>query len=288
MWLSTKWGEHMISRIQNLNEQTVLRVLVAVAVVSLGISALSHWLDGSGAWWGWADSAFQNFSTEMMGAVLTFFLFELVVGVRNEKKRLIIELRSKDNITALNALEQIREKGWHKDGTLKGVNLLYANLQEAKLHDVNLQGALLVLANLQDALLYRANLQSANLMLANLQGAHLDDANLQGANLMLANLQSAHLDDANLQATDLLKANLQGARLSGAKLQGTNLEEASLQAADLRGVEFDEKTVLPDPNRSQGSFNFHKYWTPEIDMSRYTDPKHPDFWQPDWVKEQEK
>ncbi len=31
-----------------------------------------------------------------------------------------------------------------------------------------------------------------------------------------------------------------------------------------------------------------KLWedqTPETDMSRYTDPEHPDFWQPDWAKE---
>ena len=29
----------------------------------------------------------------------------------------------------------------------------------------------------------------------------------------------------------------------------------------------------------------HKRWTPETDMTRYTDPSHPDFWQPDRVKE---
>ena len=26
------------------------------------------------------------------------------------------------------------------------------------------------------------------------------------------------------------------------------------------------------------------HWTPETDMSRYTDHSHPDFWQPDWLK----
>jgi len=30
---------------------------------------------------------------------------------------------------------------------------------------------------------------------------------------------------------------------------------------------------------------FDKYWTPDTDMSRYTDPEHTDFWQPDWVKD---
>jgi hypothetical protein len=30
---------------------------------------------------------------------------------------------------------------------------------------------------------------------------------------------------------------------------------------------------------------YDKYWTSDTDMSRYTDPNHPDFWQPDWAKE---
>jgi len=32
---------------------------------------------------------------------------------------------------------------------------------------------------------------------------------------------------------------------------------------------------------------FDKYWTPETDMTRYTNPEHPDFWQPEWAKESE-
>jgi hypothetical protein len=254
----------MISRIQNLNEKTVLRVLIAVAVVSLGFSALSHWINGEIAWWAWADGAFQNFSTEMMGAVVTFFLFNLVIGVRNEKKNLIIQLRSKDNATALGALEQIKENGWHEDGTLRGADLWQANLQAARLLGAELQGAILKYANLQ--------------------GASLTFANLQGASLRGANLQGVDLNQANLQATYVVEANLQRAKLLGANLKGADLRGANLQGADLRGVKFDEKTVLPDAQEIYHRYD--KYWTPETDMSRYTDPNHPDFWQPDWVKEQ--
>lgn len=28
-----------------------------------------------------------------------------------------------------------------------------------------------------------------------------------------------------------------------------------------------------------------KTWTPDTDMTRYTDANHPDFWQPDWAKD---
>lgn len=28
-----------------------------------------------------------------------------------------------------------------------------------------------------------------------------------------------------------------------------------------------------------------KTWTPDTDMTRYTDANHPDFWQPDWAND---
>jgi uncharacterized protein YjbI with pentapeptide repeats len=223
---------------------------------------------------------------------------------KSEKQRLIVQLRSTDNATALTTLEQLKEKGWAFDGTLNGANLRQANLQDAKLWFADLQGAKLLEANLQGANLWRANLQGSDLRVANLQGAKLLEANLQGADLTGTNLQGADLTGTNLQGADLKGTNLQGAdlleaNLEGADLTGTNLQGAvlynvnlqsadlynvNLQGADLRGVIFDEKIVLPDAQENYHLYD--KYWTPETDMRRYTDPNHPDFWQPDWVKEQ--
>jgi hypothetical protein len=31
---------------------------------------------------------------------------------------------------------------------------------------------------------------------------------------------------------------------------------------------------------TEGEYVFDKYWTPQIDMTRYTNPEHRDFWQP--------
>jgi uncharacterized protein YjbI with pentapeptide repeats len=113
-----------------------------------------------------------------------------------------------------------------------------------------------------------------------LSGATLQDANLQGANLQDADLQKAYL-----QGAFLVQASLQGANL-----QHANLHEATLKLSDLPShiARFDEKTILPDADNIGHEFNpiYDKYWTPETDMSRYTDSNHPDFWQPDWVKEQ--
>ena len=74
-------------------------------------------------------------------------------------------------------------------------------------------------------------------------------------------LQRAFLAMANLEGTDLYEANLQGAVLARANLEGAHLEGAFLS----------DYTTLPDGTK----------WTPDTDMTRFTDPKHPDFWFPD-------
>jgi len=45
----------------------------------------------------------------------------------------------------------------------------------------------------------------------------------------------------------------------------------------LRKESIQTSAILPDGSK----------WTPDTDMTRYTDPNHPDFWQPDWVKDQD-
>lgn len=119
--------------------------------------------------------------------------------------------------------------------------------------------------------LFDGTLQRAFLWYANLQGAHLGYANLQGAYLGYSNLQGAHLGYANLQGAYLGYANLQGADLWYAHLQGVYLWKADLKGASLLHTTFDETTTLPDGT----------HWTPDTDMTCFTDPNHPEFWRSD-------
>jgi len=127
--------------------------------------------------------------------------------------------------------------------------------------------------------------------LAGKDGA-LVGAKLAGADLVSANLRKANLEGANLKYADLNGANLAGANLKGANVVGANLEGASLEGSNLEGAEltyakFDEKTILPDSDIHQQWYEEDMvfiYWTPQTDMTRYTDPNHPDFWQPDCAK----
>jgi uncharacterized protein YjbI with pentapeptide repeats len=132
-----------------------------------------------------------------------------------------------------------------------------------------LRGVPLSRADLRGAHLEGADLGRAHLGQVNLQGAQLSGASLQEACLWRANLLGAHLEQANLQGADLREADLQGADLQRANLQGADLEGANLQGAVLEGAGFDEETILPSyPSR----------WTPDTDLTHFTDPDHPSFW----------
>ena len=69
----------------------------------------------------------------------------------------------------------------------------------------------------------------------------------------------------------------EGAKLYRVNFESTDLVETRLQGADMRNANMKHanlwNAILPDSTR----------WTAETDMTRYTDPNHPNFWQPDWV-----
>ncbi len=103
---------------------------------------------------------------------------------------------------------------------------------------VDLVRAQLVEAKLQGTALFGANMQRADLWGANLQGAGLSEAgpnlkrtNLQGADLFGADLRAADLGGVQMQGANLHQAQLQGAYLRGMQLQGAFLGKVQMQGA---------------------------------------------------------
>jgi hypothetical protein len=109
----------------------------------------------------------HNLASEMLGAVITFVLIQEFVGGREKlhdlKTNLIHQLGSADNALALQALKELRARGWLADESLKVVDLTRANLQGALLSDAYLPGASLLYADLRDAYLLHADLGGAML-----------------------------------------------------------------------------------------------------------------------------
>jgi len=220
-----------------------------------------------GVWIGsllFADGYATNLYTEMMSIFVTVLVLDRLNEWRNTKQRkemLVREACSRDNSTALNAIDWLRAEACltiHDETPL---------LKQTKLSR----------ANLDHAYLYEAHLQHTNLYKAN-----LTDADLSKANVIDSFLHRATLHHTALYETDFRQSVLWDVSLRGAKYIET--------------VICDELTVLPDANplrdedgnhitNEAGHFIYDKYWTSDTDMTRYTDPAHPDFWEPDWVKD---
>lgn len=200
------------------------------------------------------------------------------------------------------------------NANLYEADLAYANLEETILESANLEGA-----NLKGTNLYRANLSYTNLKradflsaylvetdlsYADLEGGHLNHTNLEDANLEGTNLEKAWFYNANLSRTRFNKTNLKLAHLAYANLEdvslfGVNLEKANLSYAIFNDVFLFlvnlkdanllhaklENTIFYDKsikNRKHWSITLPDgtQWTDNTDMTRFTDPNHPDFWQP--------
>lgn len=186
---------------------------------------------------------YLNLRAEMIGIGITVLIIANandVMNTQTEKKRLILQMGSPDNAFAIEAVRQLRVKGWLEDGTLADAYLFDAELCGAKLGEAELSRVNLNKAKLVHAALFDANLNNAKLIHADLGRANLSGAELIHADLRRANLSEANLGEANLGKADLSRANLSGADLSGAKLGG-----ATLIMTDLEGAKYNQYTIWP-------------------------------------------
>lgn len=210
-------------------ECMILSILLGIALLSVALTVTL----GSQTW----GDIIANIGTELVGAVLTYVLLQMVVGGAATKEELIAQMGSEVNEVAVPAVEELRRKGWLTDGSLQGADLWVANLREANLYEADLREADLGAANLRQAYLMIADLREADLGSADLQEADLAGANLQEATLWVANLQGASLGAANLRKANLERANLRGAMLGSVNLREANLESADLCEAELIGAD---------------------------------------------------
>jgi hypothetical protein len=107
---------------------------------------------------------YANISTELISIAITILVIDALNerrAIQQEKKALILQMSSPTNSIAREAVRILRMRGWLTDGTLRGANLLRANLRKAYLEK----------ADLQDVLFYKADLQGAYLQWSNLTGA---------------------------------------------------------------------------------------------------------------------
>lgn len=212
-----------------------------------------------------------NLYTTILGVVITILVLDRRAEQRAEralKVQLIREMGSTVNEVARRAVEELQDRGWSEDGSLRKQMFRRSNLQGVRLGFDRLTPQ-----DFENP--RRPDLEESNFRLANLADAKLYRVNFQKCNLIFADLRNANFYDADLQFADLTYADLQGASLKLAAADHANFTNANLRNVRLdengEKVRFGVNTILPD-----GSL-----WTPETDMRRFTDPNHPDFWRSD-------
>jgi uncharacterized protein YjbI with pentapeptide repeats len=271
------------------NFYQLLRGVVLVAVLA-GIGVLIFSSDLPSYW--------QNIYVTVVGAIGTVLIIDQRAeqrAIRQRKEELIQQLGSDVDGFAAEAARLLRQKGWLKDGSLAGVDLEYAKLCDAVLRDAHLETAKLTGANLDDASCGGINLHRAELWFASLRGTDFIEADLRQAEICHVNMQSACLRHANAEAALLFGSNMRYVDAHQANFQNAELMETVLYGADFSGAnltnvhfyrakfysrnadnteleppaKFDVNTIMPDGT----------HWTPEVDLDRFTDPKHPQYFE---------
>jgi len=211
------------------------------------------------AWFGPETSIFYKLQGEITGMAFTVVVIDWLVGYRNwlqEKKRIIEDMGSRVNGTALDAVRLATKEGWLEDGSLVKIDLRGANLQDVALQNANLRQACLEGINLKSAKLIGSNLEAASLLYADLEEALLFRTTLKDACLNFTNLnkvvtditvfqtaselyprQQIDWEDVNQQKTTLRNVQLIHATLIDASLSNIDLRDAYIGKSDLAGID---------------------------------------------------
>ena len=161
-----------------------------------------------------------------------------------EKLEIINRLYNTNETVSLLALDELRQRGWLTDGTLKGHMLCNLYLRGANLKDACLVSVDFHQIHLEWANLSYANLQNAKLTRANLSGSNLDQTDLKNADLYKANFRNA----LNLTSEQLQRAKrLWGAIMpDGEAYDGRYNLPADLELARWNNLDLHDPQAMAD------------------------------------------
>lgn len=187
--------------------------------------------------WQFVADLYANGGAELLSIAITVLIIDRLNqrrAVAERKEELILQMGSRDNAFAVEAVRLLKHKGWLEDGSLKHAHLEKANLTGAHLGRADLVRAFLINTNLAGANLGGANLAGAYLINANLEGAYLHGTNLAGANLIAADLAEARFYEANLEGAVFVRS------------IRSDAPEWYLIVMNVDQAKFDEKSILPN------------------------------------------
>lgn len=184
--------------------------------------------------------SYGNIGTGLIDTAITILVIDTLYRKRedySQRESFFRLLRSADNTTALQALEDLFLKGWLKKNFIKQHTLYGSNLSNAQL----LSGL-----DLSNVKMTGSNLTNVNLLNTKFNNAILNETLFIGADLISTQMKGANLIKANFENAVLQSVDLRGAIMSGAIFLNAKID----------GLIFDSDTILPDGNK----------WKPEFDV----------------------
>ena len=210
-----------------------------------------------------------NLFTEIIGVAITVLIVDTIYSYRDKKRRshelkerLLHDARSPEQGTARNAFHRMKEQGliYGEDSILRGALLLNSSPAKVDLSSARLDGVYLLNSNFNESFFFQANLENS----------HLNNAKLRRAFFREASMRNADLEGADLTQADLVSADLTGANLKNANLESARLfiEYLFVPEETQDDPNAYKQLILPDGTTVTG----------DIDMSRFTNPHHDEFW----------
>lgn len=176
--MSTKWVT-MKKAFQIIKNYLLLITVVFLSLVAL-YSIYEAIKSGESIY-----SLLLNLATELIGIIVTVVIIDRIYLGREEneqKKRLVREVKSRDNADALKALEALKEKGWLEEKNLftkkyfNGTNLSkgdlwFVDFSESNFLGVNFDNCMLINTIFTNCTFSMTSFINSNLSASNFKGA---------------------------------------------------------------------------------------------------------------------
>jgi|GEM_PF-5637713 len=210
----------------------------------------------------WGSDFLQNFSTEMMGAVVTFGLFGLVEARRRSSERerdlerqqadaesRAVQQRRERQVTAITRLKQALQNPIARQtiieemkqlDVLRNCQLDGVVLDNITMENGNFKGTSFTNGHIQHAILTGGNFQKANLENVDCCHTVFDKSDFRGAILTRARMLDVKMRQVKMRHAKLEKARRNNADCASVvmiecDLRGTNFSGANLWQATLQG-----------------------------------------------------
>jgi hypothetical protein len=205
----------------------------------------------------WGAEVLIDLAPELLSVALITLVVAILVAPAEEseqREELLRLMRSRDNFTALRALEELRTEGWLTAESLRGINLSGANLSNADLRGLDFEGA-----NFASAILNGANLSATNLNGASFSLAQMSNANLS----FFTDLRGAEFSGTTLENADFSRAYLSSAFIVGSDLTEANFANAYMVGMSLGADNLVKDTILPNGERTSDLINLAAFAFPD-------------------------